>query len=326
VTYSVIDHTPALADGADRPPKVEERAQDGDDYRHDSCIVNIQFHPNRLYLLDVSAGTCYIFGMSLVFLKLGGSLITDKTRPYTAHLEKLVVLAGEIALVLKENPDLHLVLGHGSGSFGHAAASRYSTRAGVSGPEAWRGFAEVWYQASKLNRIVVEALHQADLPAVTFSPAASVTARAGKVSIWDPHLIQSALLKGLLPVVHGDVIFDEIRGGTILSTEDLFAYLAHQLHPQRILLAGLEAGVWADFPLRTRLLSEITPASFSQNAPKLAGTAGSDVTGGMHTKVNEMLALVEQIPGLEVLIFSGEQPGNLRRALLGENPGSRLHC
>lgn len=55
-----------------------------------------------------------------------------------------------------------------------------------------------------------------------------------------------ALANGILPVVYGDVVFDEVRGGTILSTEDLFQHLAHQLHPERVLLAGLEAGVWAD--------------------------------------------------------------------------------
>ena len=75
--------------------------------------------------------------------------------------------------------------------------------------------------------------------------------------------IRAALSNGLLPVIHGDVAFDEIRGGTILSTEDLFAHLAHQLHPQRILLAGLEAGVWADFPAHKHLLAEITPGSFA---------------------------------------------------------------
>ena len=263
--------------------------------------------------------------MSLVFLKLGGSLITDKTRPYTPRPEKLDALAAEIASVLGENADLHLVLGHGSGSFGHEAASQADTRRGVSGPEAWRGFAEVWYQASALNRLVVETLRRVNLPAVTFSPAASVTAHDGKVFIWDYYPLQSALSNGLLPVVHGDVAFDEIRGGTILSTEDLFAYLARQLHPQRILLAGLETGVWADFPARARLLEEITPGNFAQQVTSLGGAAGTDVTGGMHSKVTGMLELVEQVADLEVLIFSGEQPGNVRRALRGENPGTCLH-
>jgi isopentenyl phosphate kinase len=264
--------------------------------------------------------------MTLIFLKLGGSLITDKTRPYTPRPDKLALLAAEIASALKENVDLQLVLGHGSGSFGHAAASRYNTRQGVSGLAAWHGFAEVWYQASALNRIVLEALNRAGLPTVTLSPAASITAKHGKIIKWDLFPIQTALSNGLLPVIHGDVVFDKTMGGTILSTEDLFAYLAHHLHPHSILLSGLEAGVWADFPAHEHLLAEITPGSFAQHISGLGAAIGADVTGGMLSKVTGMLSLVKQIPGLEVLIFSGEQPGNLVRALRGENPGTRLYC
>jgi isopentenyl phosphate kinase len=263
--------------------------------------------------------------MHLVFLKLGGSLITDKTRPYTPRMEKLDSLAAEISSVLSENPDLHLLLGHGSGSFGHAAAGQFSTRMGVSTPEAWRGFAEVWYQASTLNRLVIEALHRAGLPVVTFSPSASVITHDGKIINWDHHPIQAALSNGLLPVIHGDVTFDKTRGGTILSTEDLFAYLAHSLHPESILLAGLETGVWSDFPSREHLLREITSKNIPQLSPGLGPAAGIDVTGGMASKVTGMLSLVEELPDLEIWIFSGEQPGNLRCALLGNNPGTCLH-
>jgi isopentenyl phosphate kinase len=263
--------------------------------------------------------------MNLVFLKLGGSLITDKTRPYTARPDKLDAIATVIGAVQKEVPDLQLVIGHGSGSFGHEAASHYDTRRGVSGVEAWRGFAEVWYQASTLNRLVVAPFHRAGLPVMTFSPAASVTARDGKVLRWDIHPIQEALSKGLLPVIHGDVVFDEIRGGTILSTEDLFDHLAHCLNPRRILLAGLEEGVWADFPERRNLIREITPDQYGLHAPVLGASVGTDVTGGMDSKVSGMLKLVEEIPNLEILIFSGEQTENIRRALSGENPGTCLH-
>jgi isopentenyl phosphate kinase len=261
----------------------------------------------------------------LTFLKLGGSLITDKARPYTARPEVLEDLASQIAAALREDAELQLVVGHGSGSFGHEAASRFDTRDGVSGPEAWRGFAEVWYQASALDRLVVEALRSAGLPALVISPAASITAHDGRVFIWDLYPLRSALTNGLLPVVHGDVAFDEVRGGTILSTEDLFFHLAHEIHPRRILLAGQEAGVWADFPERTRLVHEITPASLPDQAAGLGAAAGADVTGGMHSKVTQMLTLVEELPDLEVLIFSGREPGSLLRALSGDNPGTRLH-
>jgi isopentenyl phosphate kinase len=261
----------------------------------------------------------------LILLKLGGSLITDKTRPYTPRLEVMNDLAIQISLVFQENSGMRLVLGHGSGSFGHEAASQVGTRTGVSGKKAWRGFAEVWYQASTLNHLVVKAMRNAGLPGVTLSPLSAVTARDGQVISWDLAPLEAALENGLLPILQGDVVFDQTRGGTILSTEDLFAHLARQLHPKRILLAGLETGVWEDFPLRTRIIEEMSLQSYKQNAMSLKGSTGADVTGGMKAKVTEMLSLVEQVPGLEVLIFSGETPGSVRRALQGENPGTRIH-
>jgi isopentenyl phosphate kinase len=261
----------------------------------------------------------------LVFLKLGGSLITDKTKAYTPRPEVLADLASQIEETSLATHDLQIVIGHGSGSYGHAAASRYQTRQGVSGPEGWRGFAEVWYQAAALNRLVMDALHQAGSPAIALAPVSAVTASKGRVAAWDLGPLRAALANGLVPVIYGDVIFDEQRGGTILSTEDLFAHLARQLHPRRILLAGLEEGVWADYPRCTQLIGELTPGTFARQAPGLESATGMDVTGGMRSKVAQMLALVEEIPDLEVLIFSGLHPGNIRRAMQGETPGTRLH-
>src|SRR5512143_3022207 len=103
---------------------------------------------------------------SLVFLKWGGSLITDKSRPHTPRLEVLARLAQETAAALVQDPGLRLVLGHGSGSFGHVPARRYGTRSGVYTPEEWRGFTEVWKEAAALDRLVLDALHAAGLPAL----------------------------------------------------------------------------------------------------------------------------------------------------------------
>jgi isopentenyl phosphate kinase len=259
---------------------------------------------------------------NLQFLKLGGSLITDKTQPHTARVDVLARLAAEIAEALAQDPTLRLVIGHGSGSFGHVPAKRYGTRQGVHTNEQWRGFIEVWREANALNRLVIDALAQQGLPALAFSPLASVTAQAGRPVRWELAPLQAALAHRLIPVVQGDVIFDTDRGGTILSTEDLFVFLAGAFQPQRILLAGIEPGVWADFPACTQLISEITPANLEAVAPSLTGSAATDVTGGMASKVNEMLSVVKITPSLEVLIFSAEQPNTLRQALLGMRPGT----
>ncbi|MCI0519909.1 MAG: isopentenyl phosphate kinase family protein [Chloroflexi bacterium] len=260
----------------------------------------------------------------LIFLKLGGSLITDKNTPRCARMEVIQRLAEEISAALAQNPALRLLVGNGAGSFGHVPAKKYGTRQGVHTPEGWRGFAEVWRDAAALNHLVTEALHAAGLPAVAFPPSAAVTAQNGRVAAWDLQPLRAALDAGLLPVVHGDVIFDQARGGTILSTEDLFDHLALHMRPQRILLAGIESGVWADYPACTRLVDEITPADYAAVLPALGGSSATDVTGGMASKVSQSLALAQTLPGLEILIFSGLEAGQVTAALSGGLPGTLI--
>ena len=264
-------------------------------------------------------------GNQLVFLKLGGSLITDKHTPRTPRLSVLNRLVGEIQAGLIENPGLKILVGHGSGSFGHTSGNKYNTRDGVSTPEEWLGFGEVWGDAGDLNRLVMTALRDAGLPAVGFPPSASILTRNRKIISWELAPIQSALENNLLPVVYGDVAFDQNLGGTILSTEDLFVHLAAAFRPQRILLAGLDPGVWQDYPERTRLYEEISPDDKEDLAGIINRSAATDVTGGMGDKVNQMLDLISSLPDLEAYIFSGVEAGAVQRALSGDSPGTRLH-
>jgi isopentenyl phosphate kinase len=275
----------------------------------------------------------------IVLLKLGGSLITDKDKPYTPRLDKLAELAREIKTALDSSPGLHLILGHGSGSFGHVAAKKHGTRDGLpplrlppnstnlggeKEKEYWLGFTEVRFQAAELNRYVVQSLLEAGLPAMPFPPSASMVSDRRKVTHHNVETIRRALAANLLPVVQGDVAFDESLGGTILSTEDVFAFLVEQFNPSRILLAGLEAGVWADFPARTRLVKQIQLSDYEAMRSGIKGSASTDVTGGMKAKVEEMLSLIQKKTDLTVQIFAAEEPGLLTRALQGENVGTLL--
>jgi len=260
----------------------------------------------------------------IILLKLGGSLITDKDKAYTARLDTLAELAVELKAVQDSNPDLLLILGHGSGSFGHVAAKKHGTREAVRTPEQWMGFAEVRFQAAELNRFVMESLIHAGVPSVSFPPSSSLISHDRKVLHHNVLTIRRSLEAGILPVVYGDVVFDEVRGGTILSTEDVFTFLVDQFSPSRILLAGIEAGVWADFPVRTNLVKQIQLEEYEKMRAGIGGSASTDVTGGMKAKVEEMLALIRKNKGLTVQIFSAEEKGFLTRALNGENMGTLL--
>jgi hypothetical protein len=110
----------------------------------------------------------------LVFLKLGGSLITEKANRYTARLDKLRSLAAEIRDALDEVKGLRLVVGHGSGSFGHYAVQDHLDPANFppsqlgrprSETAYWTGFAEVW--TARSHSSTVPDLHFAVLCRVT---------------------------------------------------------------------------------------------------------------------------------------------------------------
>lgn len=251
----------------------------------------------------------------LVFLKLGGSLITDKTRPTTPRLDAIQHLAGEIAAAVSLSPELSLIIGHGSGSFGHEVADRYQTHAGGTGSAYWQGFSEVWQSARALNQLVVEALAQAGLPVIAFPPSAEIITQNRRVISWDVQPIKLALYHRLIPVVYGDVVFDVEQGGTILSTEDLFVELTRSICPQQILLVGLDHGVYASSQQPTQIIPLITPENFHEIRPALSGSEAVDVTGGMLAKVEAMITLVKENPSLQVHIFSGRSSDNLQKAL-----------
>ena len=50
----------------------------------------------------------------------------------------------------------------------------------------------------------------------------------------------------------------------------------------------------------------------------LGGSRGTDVTGGMASKVEGMLALPKAEKGLQVRVFSGLQAGNITQLLQAE--------
>lgn len=263
----------------------------------------------------------------MIFLKLGGSAITDKTREATAREDVIRRIAREIKNARGENPALGILLGHGSGSFGHFAAQKF----GYGERGNWRAYAETGASAARLNRIVTDAFLSEGVPVVSMQPSASVRCRDSELIDLAVEPIRIALAHNLLPLVYGDVAFDETRGRTIVSTEMIFAYLAPMLKPSRIVLAGIADGVFTADPLKepsAQLIREITPATFPQIESQLRGSHGYDVTGGMIAKVKTVLALVEREPSITVHLLSAMRAGVIERALAQEefDAGTLIHA
>ena len=263
----------------------------------------------------------------LIFLKLGGSAITDKTREATARADIICRIAREIKRAREANPALDLLIGHGSGSFGHFAAQKF----GYGERGDWRAYAETGAAAARLNRIVADTFLAEGVPVVAMQSSASARCRDGELVDLAVEPIRAALAHNLVPLVYGDVAFDETRGMAIASTEMVFAYLAPVLQPSRIILAGIVDGVFTADPLRdscARLIREITLANYSQIESQLRGSHGVDVTGGMIAKVKVMLALVRREPSIRAQIVSAMREGVIERVLTREDvaEGTVIHA
>ena len=156
----------------------------------------------------------------LIFLKLGGSLITDKDVPNTARVALIKQLGNEIKNAIASDPDMNLLIGHGSGSFGHFAAVENSVNSGIQTPQDWVGFQKVWWAARQLNQIVTHTFHSLDIPVISLPASAALISKDKEILNWNIEPIQSCLRNHLIPVIFGDVVFDQKLGATILSTEE----------------------------------------------------------------------------------------------------------
>jgi len=255
---------------------------------------------------------------NLILIKIGGSLITDKTKPYTTRPDVIKRIAKEIHEAIDEK-DVNLVIGHGAGSFAHQSASKYQTQNGIINDESYRGIAVVENDAQRLNRIFVQALIDEGVEAVSFQPSAGAIAEDSRIVEWPLKALEALLEKGMIPVPYGDVLIDRKKGCCIASTEEVLNFLANKLKPEKIIIAGEVDGVFTADPHKdpkAKLIPEITKKNFEDVKKYLAGSRGTDVTGGMLHKVEEMMEIATD--GFTSEIINVLKEGNLKKAILGK--------
>ncbi len=216
-----------------------------------------------------------------LLLKIGGSVLTEKGRQGAADTRAIATIASEIA----GHAESSLCLVHGAGSFGHPEAHRYGLAKGADRNNR-QGIALTHGAVCRLNQMMVEALRDAGADAIGIHPLGSAWARAGRLLTLETRPLQRLMDVGIIPVLHGDVVMDEVQGACIVSGDQIIRYLGGHLAFTRIGLATDVPGVLTP---EGGVINEI-PAGVSPEA--LAGSSGHmDVTGGMAGKVRELQEL-----------------------------------
>ncbi len=258
----------------------------------------------------------------LLLVKLGGSLITDKGKDFTAKPQVITRLASEIKSAQESFPG-KIIIAHGSGSFGHSVASKYRTKEGIVNKNSLLGLPLVADAAIQINRIVISNFLKAKLKAVSFSPASLFIANKGKLKYCNSRPVFEALKLGLLPVLYGDIIFDQVQGFCIFSSETVLSILAEEaksdFNEVRIIYCGNTDGVYDP---KEETIKEITQKTFREAKRFITGSDKTDVTGGMLHKVKESLSLARR--GVETVIINGNRKSELKNAILGKETSGTL--
>ncbi|HVL48409.1 MAG TPA: isopentenyl phosphate kinase [Candidatus Thermoplasmatota archaeon] len=239
-----------------------------------------------------------------VVVKLGGSILTDKSRYRTLRADVLARLAGELAEARFSGAVVH-----GAGSFGHVLAREHRLSEG-GGREKAAPFARVHADVRALDLAVLEALIAAGLAPVAIPPFALPDDEAARVR---PFV--EAVARGLVPVTHGDAVLDPARGFGIVSGDALLAPLARALKVERVVVATDVDGLFDRDPKLggARLLERVR--STDLGVAEAGASRAPDVTGGMGGKVKALAGVAAA--ATPVTLVNGLEPGRLKDAVLG---------
>ena len=248
----------------------------------------------------------------LTILKLGGSAITDKARGCTPDIPMIQRIADQL-----RDYDLPLILIHGGGSYAHPLVTQSGIGRGVREPSQLRSISETEFYLNQLTRIICASLLLRNKLPVPLHPMSFVTLDEGKVKriLLDP--IRKSLRIGLIPLLHGDLVFDESQGIGVLSGDRLASLIGPRLGASRVLLGCDVDGVYSENPKTSPNATLITEVS-SENLRMVLNASQSpsdDATGGMREKVRQALQLAKS--GCECYIFNLREKNALRKILEG---------
>ncbi|MEM2142212.1 MAG: isopentenyl phosphate kinase [Candidatus Thorarchaeota archaeon] len=254
----------------------------------------------------------------LTVLKIGGSLLTDKTRDEGLRPHILDSLAEELRQCLDDGLLESIVIVHGVGSFGHPLVMRHGLHRGLVGHHQLLPMSIVQSRVNELRAALVRSLQDHGIPACLLHPSSMAVSDGGAISRFFVEPLQGFLGMGMVPVLGGDMLVDTKTGISVCSGDQLAVLIARWMHAGRLIFACDVSGVYTADPKldsQARLLPEI---DLSQLDRLPVPDESSDASGRMCGKLRSISTVADLIrEGLEVCLLSMLQRGNLRALLSG---------
>ncbi|ADI31424.1 isopentenyl phosphate kinase [Staphylothermus hellenicus] len=245
---------------------------------------------------------------NVVFVKLGGSFITYKDKPYSINYAALKKTVDILSSVYGKT---RLLLGNGGGSFAHFVVEKYKMY-------DEKILLVNCHRATRLlNSIIVDYLLDHGLLVSTMQTSAIIYGgKRGFVSFIKP--LKYLLRNNIIPSIYGECIIDENQAVRIVSTEEVFSILAEHIKVSRIVLLTDVEGVFTCDPKRcedAELIPRIDRNNIDTVLSRLKETMYMDETGSIYGKVKYMASLSKKLR-IPVFIVSGHDVENAVNAIL----------
>ena len=258
----------------------------------------------------------------LIVLKLGGSLLTDKSTAYKLREDVIKAVAVEI----KECIDLRLikslVIVHGVGSFGHPPVLKYNLHKGFRNKDQLISMSKTQQIVNELRKAIAITFIEEGVPINLMHASSMIVGDKMIITDYTLNSLKGFLSLGMVPLIGGDMMYDTSMGFSVCSGDQLAVVLSRVLYANQLLFATDVPGVFDKDPKtekHAQLLREINVNEIEQLFSKPNETAKTDASGKMRGKLLSLVSIKHQIQeGLEVAILSMNKKGILKNYLKGE--------
>ena len=232
----------------------------------------------------------------MIIVKLGGSIITDKSRYRTFRKRTAARIIKELAQI-----DEPMAIVHGGGSFGHIMAKEYSLPGPIT-EKSRIGASIIHKDMVDLDQLIMSILLENGISAISFPPSTYVRGNEKGYAT-----LEAFLEAGMTPVSFGDIYLRSSNEIGIYSGDNVMLDLAERLKPSRAVFISDVDGLYDRNPKLhkdAKLLRSIyDEASFELSV--------ADVTGGIKGKIDTIKKMKEFVP--EIYLLNGAEPERLRK-------------
>jgi isopentenyl phosphate kinase len=259
----------------------------------------------------------------LTVIKLGGSLLTDKSRPYEARKSIIAAAAKELKECVDEGLIESLILVHGVGSYGHPPVLEYKLYKGFTGPEQFIPLSKTQGIVNEFRLMITKELQEAGLPVNLLHPSSMLVAEKMRIAKTYFEPLKGWMTLGMIPILGGDLLYDKTMGFSIGSGDELAIVLAREFQAKRLIFAMDELGVYTTDPKKNphaRLLTEIDINDLDEVTKGLEQLEKTDASGAIKGKLSYIAVVKDLIEGgLETTLLSMMKYGNLKALLKGQD-------